>query len=191
MVRFAMKRRYDDKLHLEMPFGEALERKAKERPVVGRALNRQGLPLWRRCFSRCRLGAPASHALIVPNQTRTSNRVSLPKPLDRRIRNREYDARRREEQPWRKWYATVRWRAIRGRQLAEQPLCERCLDRGVTRAATVCHHKIAHRGDAVLFWRGPFGSSCADCHDTDEQRIERGGQARQAVGADGWPIATM
>ena len=112
----------------------------------------------------------------------------MPKPLDRRQRNREYDAKRRAEKPYRAWYNTSRWRAIRDVQLASQPLCERCKARGVVTPATVCHHLIQHKGDPVLFWSGPFGSSCDDCHDTDEQRIERGGRARQAIGNDGWPI---
>ncbi|WP_458760534.1 hypothetical protein ACSVBT_07000 [Afipia sp. TerB] len=38
------------------------------------------------------------------------------------------------------------------------------------------------------FFAGPFASSCNDCHDIDEQRIERGGRARQQVDADGWPL---
>jgi 5-methylcytosine-specific restriction protein A len=64
-------------------------------------------------------------------------------------------------------------------QLRKQPLCERCLERGVIRAATVAHHKVPHRGDLSLFWDPDnLASSCANCHDVDEQRIERGGQAR-------------
>jgi hypothetical protein len=105
--------------------------------------------------------------------------VTLPKPLDRRERNGEYDTRRRKEKPYRAWYNTRRWRDIRDAQLAKQPLCERCTESKVVRPANVCHHKIKHNGDPVLFWSGPFASSCEDCHNTDEQRIERGGKARQ------------
>lgn len=113
----------------------------------------------------------------------------MPKPLDRRQRNREYDARRRAERPYRAWYKTSRWRAIRAAQLLKQPLCERCQSRGIITAATVAHHRTAHKGDEALFFDPDnLASSCADCHDVDEQRIERGGRARQAVGEDGWPI---
>lgn len=112
----------------------------------------------------------------------------MPKPLDRRLRNREHDAKRRKEQPWRAWYKTGRWRATRADQLLKQPLCERCLARGQITAATVCHHLNDDKGTIEKFFAGPFGSSCADCHDVDEQRIERGGRARQQVGADGWPV---
>ncbi len=112
----------------------------------------------------------------------------MPKPLDRRIRNREHDAKRRAEQPWRKWYGTSRWRAIRAAQLLKQPLCERCQARGMVTAATVCHHIDDDKSTMEKFFAGPFASSCADCHDTDEQRVERGGRARQQVDSDGWPV---
>jgi hypothetical protein len=53
----------------------------------------------------------------------------------------------------------------------------------------VAHHKVAHRGDAGLFFdAGNLASSCKPCHDIDEARVERGGKARPTVGSDGWPI---
>lgn len=112
----------------------------------------------------------------------------MPKPLDRRQRNREHDANRKIRHEYRAWYKTARWRAIRMTQLTAFPLCERCESRGVVTEATVCHHTTAHKGDPVIFWGGPFASSCADCHDVDEQRIERGGKARCDVAEDGWPL---
>ena len=110
------------------------------------------------------------------------------KPLEQRLRNREHDANRRVRHEYRAWYNTARWRAIRSAQLLAKPLCERCEARGTIRMATVCHHTIAHKGDPILFWSGPFASSCDDCHNVDEQRIERGGQARCDVADDGWPL---
>jgi 5-methylcytosine-specific restriction protein A len=113
----------------------------------------------------------------------------LPKPLDHRLRNREHDARRRTEQPWRKWYSTARWQAVRLAHLRKQPLCERCLKRGLVVEATVVHHTTQHKGDAAIFWDATlYASSCERCHNVDEQRIERGGAARQDVGPDGWPL---
>ena len=55
-------------------------------------------------------------------------------------------------------------------------------------AATVCHHIDDDKSTMEKFFAGPFASSCADCHDTDEQRVERGGRARQQVDSDGWPV---
>lgn len=112
----------------------------------------------------------------------------MPKPLDRIERNREHDAKRRTEHPWRAWYSTTRWQALRKAQFTKQPLCERCLSRKRIVAASVAHHVVAHKGDEHLFWCGELASSCVDCHNIDEQRIERGGKARQAIDEDGWPL---
>lgn len=104
--------------------------------------------------------------------------------------NRTYDARRRQQKPWRKLYATVRWYSLRAAQLAKAPLCKRCSDRGKIVAATVVHHIKAHKGDPTLFFDpANLASSCAACHDIDEQRIEAGGKARQQLDEHGWPLA--
>lgn len=111
------------------------------------------------------------------------------KPLDVRQRNREHDTRRRQDNTWRAWYGTARWQALRLGQLRKQPLCQRCAGRGMVVEATVAHHTTPHKGDAVLFWdANNLASSCAPCHDIDEQRIERGRAPRQSIDADGWPI---
>ena len=55
----------------------------------------------------------------------------MSKSLDRRLRNREYDAKRGAVQEYRAWYKTARWRTVRALQLATQPLCERCWSRGI------------------------------------------------------------
>jgi 5-methylcytosine-specific restriction protein A len=110
------------------------------------------------------------------------------KPLDRRLRNRESDARRREAKPWRAFYNTARWKALRDRQLAKQPLCERCIAKGLVVRATVAHHRERHEGDAVKFFQGELASSCAPCHDVVEQGIEARGYE---IGCDasGRPLA--
>lgn len=108
-------------------------------------------------------------------------------PRDK-VAGRTFDAARRQEKPWRKWYSSAKWRAIRAAQLSTKPLCWLCQSRGVATPATVCNHAERHNGDAAKFWRGPFNSMCSDCHDTDQQRVEAGGRARQAVGLDGWPV---
>lgn len=51
----------------------------------------------------------------------------MPKPIELRQRNREYDARRRQEQPWRAWYNTRRWRALREAQLDIEQALEKQL----------------------------------------------------------------
>ena len=86
---------------------------------------------------------------------------------------RDYDARRLRESETRALYKTMRWQRVRQAQLNEQPLCEMCLDRDKVTAATVCHHRIPHRGDVVRFWSGPFGSLCDPCHNSEGQRQDR------------------
>ena len=93
---------------------------------------------------------------------------------------------------WQHLYSTRHWKALRRSQLMREPLCKRCLGRGALTPATVAHHKIPHKGDAVLFFDASnLASSCKPCHGIDEQRIERGGRARQAVDGDGWPIGVQ
>jgi 5-methylcytosine-specific restriction protein A len=95
---------------------------------------------------------------------------------------------KRGTQPWPKLYKTARWHRIREQQLSEHPLCQRCLDGMPKRItpATVVHHINRHHGDPVLFYTGPFASSCAPCHDSIEQGIERRGYDT-TIGQDGWP----
>jgi hypothetical protein len=60
------------------------------------------------------------------------------------------------------------------------------MDRRVVTAATVAHHAQPHRGDREKFWRGELVSLCEECHNTDAQIIERGGEPKPMVGVDGW-----
>ena len=113
----------------------------------------------------------------------------MPKPLERRERNRESDTRRRQAKPWRGWYNTVRWQAKRAAQLQAEPLCQRCQAKGLVVPATIAHHITRHNGDAQLFWYGELGSSCAPCHDTVEQAIEARGY-EVGSDADGRPVAS-
>lgn len=111
----------------------------------------------------------------------------MPKPLDRKERNREHDARRRTAQPWRALYKTTEWQALRLRVFARDGyVCQMC--RKVA-PNPVADHKKQHMGDLVLFFdEGNVQTMHKRCHDIDKQRIERGGRARQDVGVDGWPI---
>lgn len=110
------------------------------------------------------------------------------KPIERLKRNRESDARRRRDKPWRGFYKTARWRRRRDEQLSKEPLCQRCKAKGLIVEATVAHHIERHQGDAVKFFEGELASSCARCHDTVEQAIEARGYE---IGCDirGRPIA--
>ena len=86
-------------------------------------------------------------------------------------------------------YDLVRWKRLRLSQLRAHPLCERCLSRNTIRGAHVVHHRQPHRGDLRLFFDvDNLASSCADCHDVDESRIEHGGKARREPDESGWPV---
>src|SRR5687767_2133162 len=66
---------------------------------------------------------------------------------------------------WDAWYKTYRWQQLRRRQLEREPLCAMCQADGRVTAATICDHVEPHRGDAALFWSGPFQSLCKPHHD--------------------------
>jgi 5-methylcytosine-specific restriction endonuclease McrA len=86
-------------------------------------------------------------------------------------------------------YNTKAWRRRRMQQLRQRPLCQQCANvhHRVT-AATIAHHVVPHNGDIDSFYRGELMSLCAQCHDQDMQSLEKGGQLRQTIGIDGWPI---
>jgi len=65
---------------------------------------------------------------------------------------------------WAHLYNSARWRKIRARQLVKAPLCAECMKHGVFTMATDVDHIRPHRGDVVLFFRGPFQSLCHSCH---------------------------
>lgn len=88
------------------------------------------------------------------------------------------DQRTIEAQAYRRWYSTARWRAIARTQLLTQPLCSMCAEVGDITPATVCDHITPHRGDADLFWSGPFQSLCKPCHDGAKQSEERTGRVK-------------
>lgn len=109
----------------------------------------------------------------------------MSKPMDRRERNREYDARRRREKPHRALYDLAIWRGktgLRQQQLNRQPLCERHLRQGQNVPATTVNHRKPHKGDWALFVEpANHESVCKDCHDQIIQAEEVRGYA---IGSD-------
>lgn len=71
----------------------------------------------------------------------------------------------------------------------QHPLCAMCEQRGRITPAFAVDHIIPHRGDMTLFWdRSNWQSLCREHHNSDKQRVERGGMVRQEIAADGWPV---
>src|SRR5690606_6241672 len=87
-----------------------------------------------------------------------------------------YD-RKRDAQPWRRWYKTAAWQRRRRQQLADEPLCAYCLRESRITAATVSDHVEPHRGDEDKFWNGKLQSLCDEapwrCHSRVKQIEER------------------
>lgn len=77
-----------------------------------------------------------------------------------------------------RWYKSARWRRRRDQQLKAEPLCRYCLDQGKAVPATVADHVEPHRGDAEAFWHGRLQSTCAPCHNSIKQALERTGKLR-------------
>ena len=58
------------------------------------------------------------------------------------------------------------WREARRRFLQLNPLCVKCMERGMLTPATVVDHVIPHRGDRKLFWdEQNWQPLCKECHD--------------------------
>ncbi len=103
--------------------------------------------------------------------------------------DRRYDAKRRAEKPWRKWYNTARWKLLRLRVfLRDVYRCKMC---GEPTVEPVADHITPHHGIAALFWdENNIQTLCTTCHDIHKQRLERGFAPRVAIGEDGWPISS-
>jgi 5-methylcytosine-specific restriction protein A len=90
-----------------------------------------------------------------------------------------------------KWYKTSQWQKLRWSVLLRDGFTCQC---GCNRlehdtSQLVADHKIPHRGDPALFWDASnLQTLTKHCHDSDKQRIEKGGKAKPTYGSDGWPI---
>lgn len=85
-------------------------------------------------------------------------------------------ARRDREVPYRRWYKTARWRALRWECLtAASFTCARCNWFGGAKTSDlVADHVRPHRGERDAFFDpGNLQCLCRSCHDRDKQREER------------------
>ena len=87
---------------------------------------------------------------------------------------------RAQASPWRAWYNTTRWRALRlviferDQFTCQWPSCGRL--EGNT-SKLVADHRRPHRGDELLFWdETNLQTLCKPCHDSKKQRAEAGGR---------------
>jgi len=73
---------------------------------------------------------------------------------------RRYD-KARDQTPERKFIHSPLWRKIRLRKLAQDPLCEMCLEEGMERMACIVHHID---GNELNNDPSNHLSTCFDCH---------------------------
>ncbi|SNS53481.1 HNH endonuclease [Sphingomonas laterariae] len=83
--------------------------------------------------------------------------------------------RHRNSQPWRKWYHTARWKALRWSVLVRDAFtCRGCEALEGDTSKLVADHIRPHRGDEALFWdEANLQTLCASCHSGSKQREER------------------
>lgn len=92
-------------------------------------------------------------------------------PDDKQAANRQ----RIVFEPWRKLYATARWRKLRMDVfMRDRFKCCMCLRVDGNTSRLVCDHVIPHKGDEALFWdEDNLQTLCKPCHDSDKQKMER------------------
>lgn len=81
----------------------------------------------------------------------------------------------RNQQAWRAWYHSARWKALRWSILVRDAFtCQRCRRLEGDSSKLVADHVKRHGGDASLFWdAGNLQTLCASCHSGAKQREER------------------
>lgn len=68
-----------------------------------------------------------------------------------------------------KRYKSKRWKKLRNQKLLLNPLCERCLEKGIYTSSYIIHHKeyitdINYMDDNVFYNLDNLESLCLDCH---------------------------
>lgn len=85
--------------------------------------------------------------------------------------------------PWRAWYKTARWRALRLKVfLRDLYTCQMCGRLEGDTSKLVCDHIKPHRGDERVFWdEANLQTLCKACHDTVKQAEEQGTKHMRGV----------
>ena len=89
---------------------------------------------------------------------------------------RARDRQRVEQEPWRRWYRTRRWRDLRMVIFTRDLFtCRMCRKIDGNTSLLVCDHVQPHHGNDVLFWdEANLQTLCKPCHDGAKQRAEKG-----------------
>ena len=83
----------------------------------------------------------------------------------RRQADKKYD-KERENEPWRQWIHSTRYRVAISIYKSEHPLCEACLRENKVTPVYIVHHKVPHEGRWELFWaESNWESTCMSHHE--------------------------
>lgn len=103
------------------------------------------------------------------------------------MQNALFDKARAARYPWRAWYSTPEWKALRAAQLRREPHCRFCAEAGAKTPADTVDHTVRHRGRRDLFFDPRnLASLCKRCHDSTKQQAEALGYSTK-VDANGLP----
>ena len=77
----------------------------------------------------------------------------------------------------RKAYNSTAWRNLRLAHIKNEPLCQRCLAKGIVKPADHVHHKVSPFRNGEIDWgllldQDNLESICAECHGEEHGREE-------------------
>ena len=105
------------------------------------------------------------------------------RPPTFRPKGREPGHHQRAEPPWRKWYKTARWQALRfATFLRDLFKCQMCGRLEADTSKLVCDHRVPHRGSEKLFFDpSNLWTLCKRCHDTAKRNEEQATKHHQGI----------
>ena len=75
------------------------------------------------------------------------------------------------------FYQDRRWKRLRKSKITNNPLCEKCAAKGVTRTANEVHHiipiDIYHPDEELIFDYDNLESVCYECHKEEQMKLKR------------------
>lgn len=77
-----------------------------------------------------------------------------------------------------KKYKSKRWQKLRKLKLIMNPLCERCLEKGICNSTYIIHHKeyitdLNYLDDNIFYNIDNLESLCLDCHNKEHFSTEQ------------------
>lgn len=75
------------------------------------------------------------------------------------------------DQPWRSWFKSPTWKAVKRHRLAHEPNCRCCAQEGLTITATHVGHVEPHSGQWPLFVKYENTQSLCARHYKQQRRI--------------------